>query len=195
MSSGTWSYLIKATIELIPIQILRLLFFIKIEVMLKKVVLGILVVAAFAGCLKEGTNTSTFTCTYDSCAVKAPDAEIQRVKAYVDSAGINATQHCSGVFYVIDTLGTGKTPTACSDVAVTYKGTLTNGTVFDQNTTGVAFNLGSLIRSWRNTIPLIREGGKMRLYVPPTLGYGSQANGPIPANSILIFEIKLLATQ
>lgn len=103
--------------------------------------------------------------------------------------------HCSGVFYSIQAEGTAANPTACSNISVTYKGMLTNGSVFDQTATPVGFNLGMLVPAWRNVLPLIKGGGRIIMYVPPTLGYGSQANGPIPANSILIFEVDLVTVN
>ena len=152
--------------------------------MLKQI--GVLVIALglLAGCKKE-------TCGYDECAIKAPAAEVQKVQDYLSSQNItNAIQHCSGLFYVIDTLGTGQYPNACAGVSVRYKGMLTNGSVFDEGTT--AFSLRNVITGWRNGIPLVRAGGKIRLYVPPTLGYGSAGFAPaIPGNAILIFEVGL----
>ena len=90
----------------------------------------------------------------------------------------------------INTPGTGDKPTACSDVTVAYVGRLLNGNIFDQNT-GIAFNLSKLIAGWQEAIPLIAKGGSMTLYLPPTLGYGPNAVGPVPANSNLIFDISL----
>jgi len=61
----------------------------------------------------------------------------------------------------------------------------------------VSFNLGGLIEAWKKGIPLIKPGGKIKLYCPPTLAYGSQVvrdgagNTVIPANSILVFEVTL----
>jgi len=81
-------------------------------------------------------------------------------------------------------------------------GRLTNGTVFDQSPAGgtKTFTLGGLIPGWQKGIPLISSGGKITLYIPPSLGYGSvdvkQNNIVIiPANSILIFEIDLVAVS
>jgi FKBP-type peptidyl-prolyl cis-trans isomerase FkpA len=156
--------------------------------MLKKFVFGLIIIALFNGCSKEEK------CDYDECAVRAPASEIQAVQNYLASQNItNAVQHCSGLFYVIDDMGTGKHPNSCSDVNVTYKGTFTNGTVFDQGTIG--FGLDGLILGWRNGIPLVKAGGKIHLYVPPTLGYGSQTYRSIPGNSILVFEIILNSVQ
>ena len=136
-------------------------------------------------------------CNYDACAFAAPASEITQLEAYLSSATITATKHCSGMYYTIDVAGSGASANACSDVGVKYKGQLTNGTVFDQATTSVSFNLGGLIEAWRKGIPLIKAGGKIKLYCPPSLAYGSQVirdaagNTVIPANSILIFDVEL----
>jgi FKBP-type peptidyl-prolyl cis-trans isomerase FkpA len=137
-----------------------------------------------------GSGCSKNKCDYNECATKAPDAEIQAVQAYLSSKGItNAVQHCSGMYYLIDNGGSGKHPNGCSDVNVTYKGMLTNGSTFDQGTTDLG--LGDVIPGWRNGIPKVAVGGIIHLYIPPSLGYGPYANGPIPANSILVFDVTL----
>lgn len=163
---------------------------------MKKFILafGAAVTLVMAGCLKNEDDTNTRTCNYDPCAGKAPAAEIQKVKAYLDSAGITAVEHCSGLFYKIDEPGTGKTADACSGVYVQYKGQLANGNVFDSTAANdsVGFYLNQVIPGWTNGVPLVKEGGRIQLYIPPSLGYGSRANGPIPANSMLVFEVKLL---
>jgi FKBP-type peptidyl-prolyl cis-trans isomerase len=47
------------------------------------------------------------------------------------------------------------------------------------------------VQGWANGIPLLKEGGTIRLFIPPSFGYGNQPYGPIPANSILIFDVTL----
>jgi FKBP-type peptidyl-prolyl cis-trans isomerase FkpA len=133
-------------------------------------------------------------CGYSESMVVAPQSEINAVQAYLGTNGIAATQHPSGLFYVIETSGAGATAGLCNAVTVNYVGKLTNGTIFDQTTGSPAtFTLGQLIIGWQKGLPLIKPGGKIKLYIPPTLGYGPNANGPIPANSILIFEMELVA--
>jgi FKBP-type peptidyl-prolyl cis-trans isomerase FkpA len=148
-------------------------------------------------CLKNNNNVN---CTYDPCSLVAPAAEVTALENYLLGAGItNATKHCSGMYYRIETAGTGKTPGICSQVVVKYKGQFTNGTIFDSNSTGAVFNLGGLIEGWKKGIPLLKEGGKIFLYVPPALGYGaSGVTNPttgavvIPPNATLVFEIELV---
>ncbi len=154
---------------------------------MKAIVFSLLLVMLFAGCKKE-------SCDYNECAMVAPQAEVQMVETYLASKGILAMKHCSGMYYRIDQQGSGKAPTACSTVDVAYEGKLTNGVTFDQQTSRT-FRLAELIPAWRNGIPRVNAGGTIYLYVPPSLGYGSMANGPIPANSVLIFEIDLLGVH
>lgn len=157
-----------------------------IRPLLTVLVLGI----AFASCLKSKND-----CDYDACAIKAPASEIDSVKNYLTTMGITAVQHCSGVFYAIDSAGTGNTPNPCSYINANYVGKLKSGVTFDSGSFQQPYQLTDLVRGWTNTVPLIKNGGKIRIYVPPSLGYGNQAVGTIPANSILIFDIKLTAVQ
>ena len=95
-------------------------------------------------------------------------------------------------------VGTGATAATGDTVTVNYVGTLTNGTKFDSSyDRGQPFTFrlgaGQVIAGWDQGVVGMRVGGKRRLTIPPSLGYGGQANGPIPANSTLIFEIELLS--
>ncbi len=118
------------------------------------------------------------------------DEEI--IKEYIASHGLNAQSTGSGLYYVIDNPGNGKTPHYNSDVQVAYKGFLTDGTVFDESSsTGIWLNLQQVIIGWQEGIPLFNEGGSGTLLIPSSMGYGNQATGNIPPNSVLIFEITL----
>ncbi|MBX7109170.1 MAG: FKBP-type peptidyl-prolyl cis-trans isomerase [Chitinophagales bacterium] len=135
------------------------------------------------GCNKKDGNCPEVTIT-------APSAEVATLKSYLDAAGITAVEDDRGFFYTIASAGTGDYPTACSHVTVNYTGKLTNGITFDDGD-NVSFSLSQLITGWQEGIPLIAEGGSITLYLPPSLAYGSAANGSIPANSNLIFIIDL----
>ncbi len=168
---------------------------------MKKVLFGLALLTAgvyFSGCLKSKDPG----CPYqDITTVTKVDSQIVNVKKYLDDNNIvDYTQDSTGFFYKISTPGTGTvTPVACSQVAVKYKGTLTSGTVFDQATEPVGFQVGNVIAGWQLGLKKIKAGGKMTLYLPPYLGYGnSDVKNPstgvivIPRNSILIFEVELL---
>ncbi len=99
-------------------------------------------------------------------------------------------------------VGTGSEAKSGDTISVNYTGSLENGTVFDASAKhgGPAtfqIGVGQLIKGWDIGIPGMKVGGKRKLTVPPSLGYGSQniGNGAIPPNSTLIFEVELLAVQ
>ena len=159
---------------------------------------ALVIATILSSCLKGDTG---YMCSYAPCSLVAPASEIQAVQNYLTSNSITATQHCSGMFFQIETEGSGKTANICSGISVKYKGQLNDGTIFDQQIAPVSFNLSELINGWKNGIPLIKPGGRIKLYIPPSLGYGNQVvydgngNISVPANSILIFEIDLVAVQ
>ena len=113
---------------------------------------------------------------------------------YIKSSNLSSivTKHRRGFYYQIMTPGTGATPTVSSTVTVFYKGSLTNGLVFDSTSTNPAtFGLWQVIEGWQYGIPLIKSGGRIMLYLPPYLAYGDRPVGTIPPNSILIFDVTL----
>jgi FKBP-type peptidyl-prolyl cis-trans isomerase FkpA len=144
------------------------------------------------------SSCSKNACSFQNDNVVAPLSEQQLVKAYLDSLGITATLNPGGFYYQVVSSGNGATPGVCSHIEVSYTGKLKNGNVFDQESE-VLFTLGSLIDGWKKGVPLIKSGGEIKLYLPPTLGYGaSEVNTGttvIPPNSILIFDISLLNVQ
>lgn len=165
--------------------------------MLKNILPALAATVLLAGCLKNSQVEFTCNANYDPCAIKAPQSEIQSVQHYLDSMGITGTtQHCSGMFYIIDTMGTGATPTICSTTSVSYVGKLVNGTVFDTTANGpITFPLSNTITGWVDGMLQIKAGSTIRMFVPPSLGYGSAPRGSIPANSILVFKTKLIAVN
>lgn len=144
----------------------------------------LLAVTGFSACKKDSSSDN-----YDATAqAAADDAKIQ---AYLKTNNLTATKDPSGVYYFVVKAGTGAYPTSTSTVNVNYKGTLLNGTVFDSGSL-TNQSLSGLIAGWQYGIPYINTGGRIILYIPSTLGYKNQAQGSIPANSVLIFTIDLL---
>jgi FKBP-type peptidyl-prolyl cis-trans isomerase FkpA len=167
---------------------------------MKKLIVAVLCAGiVLASCHKNDVNT-TPTCSYDSCVIKAPASEVDTLESYLSRAGITtATKHCSGMYYSIGDPGIGVAPNACSFVSMNYKLFLTTNTTtaVDSTAPGVPFNatLATLVTGVVDGVLQIRKGGKITLYIPPSLGYGAVVNGKIPANSILIFSVELVDVQ
>jgi FKBP-type peptidyl-prolyl cis-trans isomerase len=101
----------------------------------------------------------------------------------------------SGLRYEILKAGEGANPKASDTVKVHYTGTLIDGTVFDssvQRGEPVEFPLGEVIPGWTEGLQKVNKGGKIKLYVPPSLGYGDNGNERIPPGATLVFEVELL---
>jgi len=143
-------------------------------------------VLIFGGCKKEDTS--------DNCELKveaAPASETNDLREYLESNGIQAELHEKGFYYILHDPGTGAQPDGCSQIRVNYIGKQTNGDIFDQGQKS-QFQLGGLVPGWQAGVPLMRANGKITLYLPPYLGYGSKGSNSIPPNAILIFSIDLL---
>jgi FKBP-type peptidyl-prolyl cis-trans isomerase FkpA len=145
-----------------------------------------LVLVTTSGCLKN-----------DSCKPKSVGEEAPAIQAYASQNGIVAVSHPSGLYYEILDPGTGETPTTNSTIFIRYTGKLLDGTTFDQrlDETQTGWPLSGLIDAWKIGLPLISEGGHIRLLVPSALAYGCTNYGAIPGNSILDFEIELVSIQ
>ena len=98
-------------------------------------------------------------------------------------------------------IGDGQEVEKFNIVTVNYTGLLEDGTKFDSSLnpgrTPFRFTVGAgqVIKGWDEGLLGMKVGGKRKLTIPPELGYGSRVNGPIPANSTLIFEIDLLGIE
>ncbi len=99
-----------------------------------------------------------------------------------------------------EVIGTGVEATAGKKISVNYLGTLTDGTKFDSSydrNQPFSFTLGSgqVIQGWDQGFAGMKVGGKRKLVIPPSLGYGNQSAGSIPPNSTLVFEVELLGVE
>ena len=98
-------------------------------------------------------------------------------------------------------IGDGQEVEKFNIVTVNYTGLLEDGTKFDSSLnpgrTPFRFTVGAgqVIKGWDEGLMGMKGGGKRKRTIPPELGYGSRDNGPIPANSTLIFEIDLLGIE
>jgi FKBP-type peptidyl-prolyl cis-trans isomerase FkpA len=114
-------------------------------------------------------------------------------EAFAKEKGVKKTE--SGLLYLVEKEGTGEAPKDSDTVVVNYKGTLTDGTEFDNSYTRgepLSFRLDGVIPGWTEGLKQIKKGGKIKLVIPPALAYGKTGVPGIPANSTLVFDVELL---
>jgi peptidylprolyl isomerase len=128
---------------------------------------------------------------------EAQEAAAAADKALADLvAGFERTD--SGLYYRMDTVGSGPRPSKGQNVKVHYTGMLTDGSIFDSSVQrgtpiAIAIGVGQVIEGWDEGIMLLNEGSKARFVIPSHLGYGSRgAGGVIPPNATLIFDVELV---
>lgn len=125
--------------------------------------------------------------------------DIATIDKYLEENNIDADSTESGLRYVITESGSGSVPSPGDSVYVHYRGTLLDGTLFQDSHDGEGkpypFPLGQgwVIPGWDEGIALLKKGGKATLYIPSPLAYGPRARSEvIKANSILVFDVELV---
>lgn len=103
----------------------------------------------------------------------------------------------SGLQYKVVRSGpaAGPRPAMGDEVKVHYEGALTNGVVFDssyQSGQPAVFTVGQLVKGFDEALMLMRPGDVWYIYMPPELGYGDRAAGPIPPGSVLVFKLEMI---
>jgi len=139
-------------------------------------------------------------CGTDSTAPDIPSNPA--VETYASTLGVNiaAMTKRNDNLYVQDlVVGTGAEAIVGRTVRVTYSGYLISGSRFDSNVGGSPFSFvlggGQVIAGWDQGVVGMKVGGKRRLVIGSSLGYGRQGSGPIPANATLVFDVEVLNVQ
>ena len=105
----------------------------------------------------------------------------------------------SGLQYeVLVSVDEGQSPIKSAKVTCHYHGTLLDGAVFDssvERNKPLSFSLNQVIPGWIELLQLMKEGEKVKAYIPYQLAYGKRSAGKIPPPTLLIFEIELLAVE
>ena len=103
-----------------------------------------------------------------------------------------------GLQYLVITNGSGSLPGSNDVVTVNYRGTLLDGSEFDSSYKRgqpAQFPVGNVIHGWTEALQLMSVGSKWKLFIPGELAYGEQGRPGIPPNSLLVFDVELLAAN
>ncbi len=128
----------------------------------------------------------------------APDAGSAKPAKKMAMAKTRTTK--SGLKITDLRMGKGRTAVAGKTVTVNYRGALTNGQLFDQSYGKEPFSFplggGQVIRGWDEGVAGMKVGGKRKLVIPASLGYGDQGAGAsIPPGATLVFIVELLGVR
>jgi len=135
-----------------------------------------------------GDDNGTGFLTYD----QQLEIDTEIIEDYLQANNLTADMGQLGLQYIIENPGTGNDfPNAASTVIMKYKGYYPDGEVFDEND-NFQISLQSVIPGWQFGVPLFKKGGKGKLFIPSSIGYGQFGRGGIPPNQVLIFDIELI---
>lgn len=167
--------------------------------------LGAIGALIFVSCKKDDTTGTV--CTATTPTTVAPDSQKVYLQTYLAANNITNAVEKNGMFYVINTQGTGAKANVCSTIEVSYiskfiKGTI-DGAVYQsvEAWNPVRRSLSLAQDSWKFILPLLNNGGTVTMYIPPSLGYGISeqvdpiTNTTIPANSYLKVQVSMLGFQ
>jgi len=116
------------------------------------------------------------------------------IEEFAKTEGVKKTD--SGLLYLVIEEGKGESPKATDKVKVQYRGTLTDGTVFDSSYDRgepAEFPVNRVIPGWTEALQLMKPGAKWKLVIPSNLAYGPRGAGQmIGPNATLVFEVELL---
>jgi FKBP-type peptidyl-prolyl cis-trans isomerase FkpA len=119
----------------------------------------------------------------------------QKIEKFIAKSDIKYERSESGLYYYIENVGDGEFIKFNDEVSFTYTGKLLSGKTFDglHKRTPVRFEVSKLIEGWKEAFMYLKKGGKVKLIIPPTLGYGDHdLPDYIPPHSILVFDIEII---
>jgi FKBP-type peptidyl-prolyl cis-trans isomerase len=129
-----------------------------------------------------------------AAAAKALEEQAAFLAKNVQDSTVKVTP--KGVQYRVLKAGTGISPKVTDKVQVHYIGALLDGTQFDNSVKRgepLEFPVGAVIEGWQDLLQAMKEGDKVKAWIPSALAYGEAGVPPtIPGNALLIFEVELL---
>lgn len=136
-------------------------------------------------------------CNHETTA-PVPDIEHTTFASSLNIDLGSMTRTTDGLYYADSTVGTGATVGTADSIQVDYAAWLPDGTAIDSTHVPpleTKLGVGHVIPGWDKAIPGMKVGGWRKLVIPPALGYGQYGVGPIPPNSILVFNVRVTAVR
>ncbi|MBX9450081.1 MAG: FKBP-type peptidyl-prolyl cis-trans isomerase [Taibaiella sp.] len=143
----------------------------------------------FSSCQDANELYPTIPCEFED--VEVPAEETDSLASWLSSEGISATKDARGFYYIVDSFGDEERIEHCYDVNVNYKVYLLDGSYVDAGT-NTGFRVSGTIKGFGYGLTLIGNGGRVTLFLPPSLAYGETGSSPaVGPDEYLIFEVKM----
>ncbi len=128
---------------------------------------------------------------------KTRDRDEATIQQYIQDNNLTAIAAQDGLYYTLDSVGTGASPNLSNSIEVRYSGYYVDGVLFDATPPNLTrtFPLVNLIKGWQYGFPYFNAGGSGKLLLPSHLGYGSNPPAGIRADAVLIFDVELVSVQ
>ena len=127
--------------------------------------------------------------TYSDEDLKGFDKTIRK---WIRQQNIQYKRTDSGLYYYFENKGQGQKIKYTDSVTVQFKGTLLDSTIFEIEKAPVTFAVNEVIIAWKEVLLMSERNAKIKIIVPPQLGYGNHKLDKIPQNSILFYEIEII---
>jgi len=144
-------------------------------------------------------NKSSWSSGVSAASVKTINYKSDSVRMFMasNSTKPNVMVTANGLQYILIKTGQGRHPKSGEMVTIYYKGSLaSSGRVIAQKwvSSPSTISTNKLLKGMSEGIQLLKPGGRIKIFVPPELGFGDSANGVINKDSVLIYEIELLSS-
>jgi len=165
----------------------------KLVKLLKISVLILFSIAFVAGCKKAEDPYAGYTLEREQTMIQEWLTQMTTNKKDIDTTA-------TGLYYILETEGTGATVKAGNTVKVKYIGMFLDGSVFDASSyygDGIMTYIHKdsntrMIQGWEEGIEIMNKGAKAAFLIPSAKGYGPTGNNTIPRNTPLIFIIEVV---
>jgi FKBP-type peptidyl-prolyl cis-trans isomerase FkpA len=115
----------------------------------------------------------------------------QRIEKFTSGKSFHFTKSETGLYTEIIEAGTGRDIHLTDSIGVSYVGTLLSGKKFDEQKNTIYLPMRGVIDGWKEALIGQKQGVKLRIVVPPQLGYGAGGMEKVPANATLYFELRV----
>jgi FKBP-type peptidyl-prolyl cis-trans isomerase len=127
-------------------------------------------------------------CSYSEEQISAFD---NRIKTFTAGKSFRLVKSESGLYTEIIEPGKGREIHLTDSIGVSYVGRLLSGKKFDEQKKTIYLPMRGVIDGWKEALLGQKQGVKLRMIVPPQLGYGAGGMDKVPANAELYFELRV----